>query len=45
MEARLRRAASPVIVRIMEGRLLVDLRSVLPEQDAALADALLAAGA
>jgi len=32
----LRHADPPVISRIEDGRVLLDLRSVLPEQDAAL---------
>jgi L-seryl-tRNA(Ser) seleniumtransferase len=38
----LRRLATPVIARIEGGKVLFDLRTVLPEQDEALADALLA---
>ena len=38
----LRRLATPVIARIEGGKVLLDLRTVLPEQDEALADALLA---
>jgi L-seryl-tRNA(Ser) seleniumtransferase len=38
---RLRRGDPPLVARINAGRVLVDLRSVLPEQDAALARALL----
>ena len=34
---RLRRAELPVIVRVEDGRALMDLRTVFPEQDAALA--------
>ena len=40
IEQRLRLADTPVIGRIFEGRLLLDLRSVLPGQDRLLADAL-----
>jgi len=36
LEARLRRGEPPVIARLHEGRLLLDLRTVLPEQDAVL---------
>jgi L-seryl-tRNA(Ser) seleniumtransferase len=42
-EARLRGAARPVIGRIEDGRLLLDLRSVPESDDAALTDAVLAA--
>ncbi len=38
--ARLRRCDPPVIARVAEGRLLLDPRTVLPEQDAALLAAL-----
>jgi L-seryl-tRNA(Ser) seleniumtransferase len=38
--ARLRRSTPPVVARIVDGRLLLDLRSVLPEHDAALIDVL-----
>jgi L-seryl-tRNA(Ser) seleniumtransferase len=37
LEARLRQGDPPVIGRLSEGRLLLDLRTVLPEQDAELA--------
>src|SRR5258708_24942574 len=40
MEVRLGRGATPVVARIGEERLLVDLRTVFPEQEAALAKAL-----
>ena len=40
LEARLRRGPLPVIGRISEGRLLLDLRSVWPPDDAAAADAI-----
>jgi len=42
LEARLRSgiAATPVIARIEDDRLLIDLRTVFPEQDAVLAEAL-----
>jgi L-seryl-tRNA(Ser) seleniumtransferase len=38
--ARLRASAPPVIARIEEGRLLLDLRTVFPEQDVVLAEIL-----
>jgi L-seryl-tRNA(Ser) seleniumtransferase len=34
LEARLRRQTPPIIARIEDGRLLLDLRTVLPDQDA-----------
>jgi L-seryl-tRNA(Ser) seleniumtransferase len=42
LEVRLRSgvAAAPVIARIEDDRLLIDLRTVFPEQEAALAEAL-----
>jgi L-seryl-tRNA(Ser) seleniumtransferase len=45
LEARLRRATAgtPVLARIEEDRVIVDLRTVFPEQEGALADSLLAA--
>jgi L-seryl-tRNA(Ser) seleniumtransferase len=45
LEARLRKspAGIPVIARIEEDRLLLDLRTVFPEQERALADSLVAA--
>jgi L-seryl-tRNA(Ser) seleniumtransferase len=45
LEARLRtgRAGTPVIARIEEDRVTMDLRTVFPGQEGALADALLAA--
>jgi L-seryl-tRNA(Ser) seleniumtransferase len=45
LEARLRRATAgtPVLARIEEDRVVVDLRTVFPEQEGALADSLLAA--
>jgi hypothetical protein len=45
LEARLRagRAGTPVIARIEEDLLTVDLRTVFPGQEGALADSLLAA--
>jgi L-seryl-tRNA(Ser) seleniumtransferase len=36
LEERLRRLTPPVIARIENGRLLLDLRTVLPDQDALL---------
>jgi L-seryl-tRNA(Ser) seleniumtransferase len=41
LESRLRRHSTPVIARIEEGRVLLDLRTVLPEQEPALLAALL----
>ncbi len=45
LETRLRQnsAGMPVIARIEEDRLLIDLRTVFPEQESALADSLVAA--
>jgi L-seryl-tRNA(Ser) seleniumtransferase len=45
LEARLRKvpAGIPVIARIEEDRLLLDLRTVFPEQECALADSIIAA--
>jgi L-seryl-tRNA(Ser) seleniumtransferase len=43
LAARLRTADPPVIGRIDEGHLLLDLRTVLPEQDYALREAVLGA--
>lgn len=40
----LRTGAQPVVPRVSADRLICDLRTVLPEQDAALCDAVLAAG-
>src|SRR5882724_4419444 len=40
LEVRLRTGATPVVARIEEERLLIDLRTVFPEQEAALAEAL-----
>ena len=40
LAARLRRSDPPIIVRVEDGRVLLDLRTVFPEQDAAVADAL-----
>jgi len=38
--ARLRASDPPVIARVEEGRVLIDLRTVFPEQDATLVTAL-----
>ena len=43
IEARLRGAARPVVGRIVDGRVLLDLRSVPESDDGALADAVVAA--
>jgi L-seryl-tRNA(Ser) seleniumtransferase len=43
LEQRLRLGDPPVIGRVTDGRLLIDLRSVQPEEDEALVSALLAA--
>jgi len=43
LERRLRRGDPPVIARIHESRLLLDLRTVLPEQDALLGEKLASA--
>jgi L-seryl-tRNA(Ser) seleniumtransferase len=43
VEARLRRGRPPVLARIQEGRLLLDLRTVAPAEDDRLRDAVLAA--
>ncbi len=43
LDARLRRGDPPVIGRVSEGKLLLDLRTVLPEQDETLARCLAAA--
>jgi L-seryl-tRNA(Ser) seleniumtransferase len=40
LSRRLRKSQPPVIARVEEGRLLLDLRTVFPEQDATLRDAL-----
>lgn len=40
LAAHLRSAEPPIVVRVEEGRVLLDLRTVFPEQDAAVADAL-----
>jgi L-seryl-tRNA(Ser) seleniumtransferase len=42
-EVRLRRGDPPVIARLHEGKVLLDLRTVLPEQDAQLTRCLAAA--
>ena len=44
LEARLRHSDPPIIGRIEHDRLLLDLRTVLPEQDQALTDALVELG-
>jgi len=43
IETRLRRGDPPVVARVHEGKLLVDLRTVLPEQDGPLARCLASA--
>jgi L-seryl-tRNA(Ser) seleniumtransferase len=40
LNARLRAATPPIIARVEEGQVLLDLRTVFPEQDANLAEAL-----
>jgi L-seryl-tRNA(Ser) seleniumtransferase len=45
MEERLRRGDLPVIGRLSEGKLLLDLRSVLPSEDAPLTQAIVRAQA
>jgi L-seryl-tRNA(Ser) seleniumtransferase len=40
LAARLRGSEPPIIARVEEGRVLLDLRTVFPEQDAAVAAAL-----
>jgi L-seryl-tRNA(Ser) seleniumtransferase len=40
LAARLRNSAPPIIARVEEGRVVLDLRTVFPEQDATLAEAL-----
>jgi L-seryl-tRNA(Ser) seleniumtransferase len=40
LAARLRMGSPPVVARIADGRVVLDLRTVFPEQDDALADAL-----
>jgi L-seryl-tRNA(Ser) seleniumtransferase len=42
LAARLRSAQPPIIARVEEGRVLLDLRTVFPEQDEAVAQVLLA---
>ncbi len=42
LSAALRSSATPVVGRISEGRLLLDLRTVLPEQEEALLDTIVA---
>jgi L-seryl-tRNA(Ser) seleniumtransferase len=41
LAARLRSCAPPIITRVEQGRVLLDLRTVFPEQDEAVAEALL----
>jgi L-seryl-tRNA(Ser) seleniumtransferase len=40
LAARLRAVEPPIVARIEDGRVLLDLRTVFPEQDAAIAQAL-----
>ena len=40
LSARLRASNPPVVARVEEGRVLLDLRTVFPEQDGALAETL-----
>ena len=40
IEARLRTGDPPVVARVADGKLLIDLRTVLPEQDTVLAESL-----
>ncbi|MGO9433138.1 MAG: hypothetical protein ACLP00_02460, partial [Terracidiphilus sp.] len=40
LAAHLRRSDPPIIVRVEDGRVLLDLRTVFPEQDSAVAGAL-----
>ena len=40
LAARLRSSDPPIIVRVDEGRVLVDLRTVFPAQDSVVAEAL-----
>ena len=42
LERRLRLGTPPVIARVQEGRLLLDLRTVLPEQDELIVERLVA---
>jgi L-seryl-tRNA(Ser) seleniumtransferase len=41
ISTRLRRSNPPIIARVEEGRVLLDLRTVFPEQDGALIQALI----
>jgi len=43
LEARLRTGDPPVLVRVQDNRVLVDLRTVAPDEDAALRAALVEA--
>jgi L-seryl-tRNA(Ser) seleniumtransferase len=45
LAAQLRQAATPVIARVEDGRVLIDLRTVFPEQEEALCAALAGPGA
>ncbi len=40
LSARLRASAPPIIARLEEGRVLIDLRTVFPEQDVGLVEVL-----
>jgi L-seryl-tRNA(Ser) seleniumtransferase len=40
VSARLRRCGPPIVARVEDGRVLLDLRTVFPEQDRAIADAI-----
>jgi L-seryl-tRNA(Ser) seleniumtransferase len=40
LSARLRRCDPPIVARVEDGRVLLDLRTVFPEQDRAIADAI-----
>ena len=40
LEARLRRSTPPVVARIQDGRVVLDLRTVPPEQDVKLLEIL-----
>jgi L-seryl-tRNA(Ser) seleniumtransferase len=40
LASKLRMNTPPIVARVDEGRVLLDLRTVLPEQDAAVAAAL-----
>jgi L-seryl-tRNA(Ser) seleniumtransferase len=40
LATRLRGSEPPIIARVEEGRVLLDLRTVFPEQDAAVIDAI-----